>query len=185
MLDISDNLVPVYARIEQDIRGQIESGALRMGDQIPTEQELSARYGVARMTVRQGLSRLVAEGLLQRRRGIGTFVAIPKLEREGHRLLGFEEDARAHGITPATVVLAQRWTSLAKEDARMLGISRNEKGVPIRQREQDLRRSHLARLRAALAESLETSEIHLDVLTNLKRINSHITAIVFPIIEDT
>jgi len=53
----------------------------------------------------------------------------------------------------------------------------------IRQRERDLRQSHLDRLRAGLAESLETSEIHLDVLTNLKRINSHITAVVYPIVE--
>jgi phosphate:Na+ symporter len=54
----------------------------------------------------------------------------------------------------------------------------------VRQREREFRESHLARLRAGLAESLETSEIHLDVLTNLKRISSHITALVFPILEE-
>jgi phosphate:Na+ symporter len=54
----------------------------------------------------------------------------------------------------------------------------------VRQRERELRASHLARLRRGLAESLETSEIHLDVLTNLKRISSHITALVFPILEE-
>jgi phosphate:Na+ symporter len=54
----------------------------------------------------------------------------------------------------------------------------------VRQRERELRDSHLARLRRGLAESLETSEIHLDVLTNLKRISSHITALVFPILEE-
>ena len=54
----------------------------------------------------------------------------------------------------------------------------------VRQRERELRESHLARLRAGLAESLETSEIHLDVLTNLKRISSHITALVLPILEE-
>jgi phosphate:Na+ symporter len=53
----------------------------------------------------------------------------------------------------------------------------------IRQRERDLRQSHIDRLRAGLAESVETSEIHLDVLTNLKRINSHVTAVVYPIVE--
>ena len=54
----------------------------------------------------------------------------------------------------------------------------------IRGRERELRESHLSRLRRGLAESLETSEIHLDVLTNLKRISSHITALVFPILEE-
>ncbi|MBI4012871.1 MAG: Na/Pi cotransporter family protein [Candidatus Rokubacteria bacterium] len=58
-----------------------------------------------------------------------------------------------------------------------------EQRAAIRQRERDLRQSHLDRLRAGLAESLETSEIHLDVLTNLKRVNSHITALVYPIVE--
>ena len=53
----------------------------------------------------------------------------------------------------------------------------------IRQRERDLRQSHIDRLRAGLAESVETSEIHLDVLTNLKRISSHVTALVYPIVE--
>jgi phosphate:Na+ symporter len=54
----------------------------------------------------------------------------------------------------------------------------------MRQRERELRESHLGRLRAGLAESLETSEIHLDVLTNLKRISSHVSALVFPILEE-
>ena len=54
----------------------------------------------------------------------------------------------------------------------------------IRQRERELRQSHIQRLHAGLAESLETSEIHLDVLTNLKRINSHVTALAFPIVEE-
>jgi phosphate:Na+ symporter len=54
----------------------------------------------------------------------------------------------------------------------------------VRQRERELRESHLMRLRRGLAESLETSEIHLDVLTNLKRISSHVTALVFPILDE-
>jgi phosphate:Na+ symporter len=54
----------------------------------------------------------------------------------------------------------------------------------IRQRERELRESHLNRLRSGLAESLDTSEIHLDVLTNLKRISSHVSGLVFPILEE-
>jgi len=54
----------------------------------------------------------------------------------------------------------------------------------MRQRERDLRESHLGRLRAGLAESIETSEIHLDILTNLKRISSHVSAISISILEE-
>src|SRR6185295_13039461 len=53
----------------------------------------------------------------------------------------------------------------------------------MRAKERELRQSHIDRLRAGLAESVETSEIHLDVLTNLKRISSHVTALVYPIVE--
>ena len=66
---------------------------------------------------------------------------------------------------------------------RSLGQEVLEQRATVRQRERELRQSHLDRLRAGLAESVETSEIHLDVLTNLKRINSHVTAIVYPIME--
>ena len=54
----------------------------------------------------------------------------------------------------------------------------------IRQRERDLRESHLDRLRAGLAESIETSEIHLDILTNLKRVSSHVSALAISILEE-
>ncbi|MBI1845919.1 MAG: Na/Pi cotransporter family protein [Candidatus Rokubacteria bacterium] len=54
----------------------------------------------------------------------------------------------------------------------------------MRQRERELRESHLGRLRMGLTESLDTSEIHLDILTNLKRISSHVSALVFPILEE-
>jgi len=73
------------------------------------------------------------------------------------------------------------------------GFAANDRGLAqevldqrpvVRQRERELRDSHLARLRRGLAESLETSEIHLDVLTNLKRVSSHITALVYPILEE-
>jgi phosphate:Na+ symporter len=54
----------------------------------------------------------------------------------------------------------------------------------MRMRERELRESHLGRLRAGLAESIDTSEIHLDVLTNLKRISSHVSALMFPILDE-
>lgn len=117
--------IAAYLRIEQDIRILIDSGTVRAGDRIPTEDELCDRYGVAKMTVRQGLSRLVAGGVLIRRRGIGTFVAAPKIERAGNRLLGFEEDARAHGVQPSTEVMAKNWVDATPDEAETLGLSPN------------------------------------------------------------
>jgi phosphate:Na+ symporter len=67
---------------------------------------------------------------------------------------------------------------------RVLAQSVLDQRPVIRQRERELRQSHLERLRQGRAESLETSEIHLDILTNLKRISSHVSALVFPILEE-
>jgi phosphate:Na+ symporter len=53
----------------------------------------------------------------------------------------------------------------------------------ISQLERSLRQAHIERLQKGLKESIETSEIHLDILTHLKRVNSHITAIAYTLVE--
>jgi phosphate:Na+ symporter len=58
-----------------------------------------------------------------------------------------------------------------------------ERKLEISQTERRFRQAHIQRLHDGYRESIDTSEIHLDVLTNLKRINSHITAIAYPVIE--
>jgi phosphate:Na+ symporter len=54
----------------------------------------------------------------------------------------------------------------------------------LNERELELRQRHFHRLHAGLAESIETSAIHLDVLTNLSHINSHLTSVAYPILEN-
>jgi phosphate:Na+ symporter len=54
----------------------------------------------------------------------------------------------------------------------------------INELERDLRNHHFHRLQEGLQESFETSAIHLDVLTNLKAINSHLTSVAYPILEN-
>jgi phosphate:Na+ symporter len=58
-----------------------------------------------------------------------------------------------------------------------------ERKLEISQTERKFRAAHIQRLHEGLRESIDTSEIHLDVLTNLKRINSHVTAVAYPILE--
>lgn len=65
---------PAFKQIADDLRSQIESGRLSAGDQVPSETQLMASYSVARMTVRQALAVLKAEGLLLAEHGRGVFV---------------------------------------------------------------------------------------------------------------
>ncbi|MCH1627273.1 GntR family transcriptional regulator [Ferdinandcohnia quinoae] len=97
--------VPIYYQLEQEIRKQIESKELRPGDMIPSEREYAEEYQISRMTVRQALNNLVNEGLLQRERGKGTFVALKKFEKNVKGLTSFSEDMRSRGLEPETRVL--------------------------------------------------------------------------------
>jgi GntR family transcriptional regulator len=63
----------MYRRIAADLRGQIESGMIAPGKQLPTELELRTRYAVARNTIRDAVKLLVGEGLVAIRPGLGTF----------------------------------------------------------------------------------------------------------------
>ena len=68
---------PLHRRIAGDIERRIASGEWRPGFRIPTEAELTAEYGCARMTVSRAMSDLSARGLVVRRRRAGTVVAHP------------------------------------------------------------------------------------------------------------
>ena len=97
--------VPVYVQIRESLRAEIMRGALRRGEQLPPESELAARYNVSRMTIRESIEGLVDEGLLYRRQGVGTFVALPHLQRDHTRLTSFFDKAENEGIQARAKVL--------------------------------------------------------------------------------
>ncbi|MDY7024195.1 MAG: phosphonate metabolism transcriptional regulator PhnF [Cyanobacteriota bacterium] len=69
------DIVPVYAQIANELRQNINQGIYQVGDKLPTENQLSDRYGVNRHTVRRAIALLKSEGLLRVDQGRGTFVA--------------------------------------------------------------------------------------------------------------
>jgi GntR family transcriptional regulator len=66
---------PLYRKIAEDLRAEIESGALRPGQQLRTEADLMAYHGASRNTVRDAIKSLINLGLVETRPGQGTFVA--------------------------------------------------------------------------------------------------------------
>lgn len=74
--------VPIYAQVASVMRQRIESGFWSVGDKISTLEELEKEFGVARVTIRQGIEMLREEGLLEAQQGRGTFVSgRPKHDR--------------------------------------------------------------------------------------------------------
>lgn len=68
-----DSRIPLYVQLADAIREQIKTGEIKIGDMLPSENEMIKRYSVARLTVREALGVLVNEGLLEKRHGKGTF----------------------------------------------------------------------------------------------------------------
>lgn len=80
--------------------------SLPPGSPLPSERLLAERYGLARMTVRTEVDRLVAEGAIYRLHGRGTFVAEPRVAQAG-LFSSFTEDMRARGMKPGSIVRSQ------------------------------------------------------------------------------
>jgi GntR family transcriptional regulator len=108
MSPVATSRLPLYRQIEAELRDRIRSGDLRPGGQVATEPELMAEYGVSRATVRQALAGLVSEGLLEIRRGLGTYVTVPRFEHTIGGFYSFSREIERHGLLPGTRVLELR-----------------------------------------------------------------------------
>jgi GntR family transcriptional regulator len=126
--------IPLYVKIRKALREEIEQKSLLPGQKIPSEDELATRYGVSRMTVRQGISDLIDEGVLYRRHGVGTFVAQPHLVRDHSRMTSFLESAREEGLNVDVHVLIADILPAKLRVARALSITEGDLVVRIKTR---------------------------------------------------
>ncbi|HSK96593.1 MAG TPA: UTRA domain-containing protein [Euzebyales bacterium] len=99
---------PLYHQLERILRSDIESGAYRAGDLLPSESEICERYDVSRSVVRQTLANLAHAGVVHTERGRGSFVAERKFhERFVQRATGFYDDLSRMGFALRTKVVRQ------------------------------------------------------------------------------
>jgi GntR family transcriptional regulator len=122
----------LYSRVETVLAGEITDGDLRIGDQLPTEDSLIARFGVSRITVRRAIQNLVSRGLVEIRRGKGTFVAAPKITQDLKELSGFVEDMHALGRKATARVIGKEIVTADATVARQLALTRGERVIRIR-----------------------------------------------------
>jgi GntR family transcriptional regulator len=97
--------IPLYVKIRQSLHDDIVNKVLLPGQKIPSEDELAAKHGVSRMTVRQSISDLIDEGLLYRRHGVGTFVAHSHVVRDQRRLTNLLEGSEQSEVNLNVQVL--------------------------------------------------------------------------------
>jgi len=97
--------VPLYHQLYEILRGKIIEGQWPKGAMIPPESELCSTYEVSQITARQALDNLVADGLIYRQRGRGSFVAQPTIETSLIRIVSFTEDMHSRGYEPRSKVI--------------------------------------------------------------------------------
>lgn len=118
-----DDPTPLYLQLQRGLRNAIENKVVQPDSAIPTERELSQEFDVSRITVRKAVDGLVSDGLLVRRRGAGTFVVAPRIEKNFSRLTSFSEDMVSRGRKPHSVWLSKSQGAVTPEEAMSLGVS--------------------------------------------------------------
>lgn len=116
--------IPVYYQLKNIIMKKIKDGEYPVGSIIPSERDLGENLNISRMTVRQALNQLVAEGALYREKGRGTFVSKSKLEQRN--IMSFSDAVRMKGLVPVTRVLHFSKERAGEEIANILEIKEDD-----------------------------------------------------------
>jgi GntR family transcriptional regulator len=116
----SRNGTPAYKKIQNAIRNRIASSELKPGDAVASERELARIHHVSLMTARHALAGLEHEGIVERRRGAGTFVAAPKIHF--NKLMSYTEQMSSRGLSPRSRVLVAKLIEHDAEVAARLGL---------------------------------------------------------------
>jgi GntR family transcriptional regulator len=123
------NGTPAYQRIQGAIRERIEGGHLKPGDAVASERELARIHRVSLMTARHALAGLEREGMVERRRGAGTFVAPPRIHF--NKLMSYTEQMSSRGLAPSSKIIASKIVQDEAEIAARLNLPAASRMVKI------------------------------------------------------
>ena len=115
--------LPLYAQVESFLTAAISDGTFPAGSRLPNEDELVGQYAVSRTTIRQTIQNLVRRGLVEIRRGKGTYVLEPKITQDLTELTGFVEDMKVLGRQASARLLDKQIVPASEAVARQLAIA--------------------------------------------------------------
>ena len=121
--------LPAYQRIQQAIRKRIDAGHLRPGDPVNSERDLAKLHAVSLMTARHALASLEREGVVERRRGVGTFVSSPKIHF--NKLMSYTEQMAARSLTAASKILFAKIIDNEPDAAARLSLAPTQKLIKL------------------------------------------------------
>lgn len=120
--------LPLYVKIEVNLRDLIIDEQFAVGEVLPSEPELANLYGVSRLTVRHALEELVRQSWLSRRQGVGTFVTHPSIAAIVPAKLSFTEQMLAIGRIPSSQLISNRTVPV---NARIATFLQLHEGDPV------------------------------------------------------
>lgn len=123
-----DGRLPRYQQLHDDLLHRIATGEWLPGEVIPTEAQLSSAYEVSTGTLRKAVDLLVAEGVLTRSQGKGTFVRRPQIDSSMLRFFRFKSSG-GEQVLPTARVLSRQVTVPGEELRQALQLGRNDKVI--------------------------------------------------------
>ena len=114
---------PLYEHVESVLAASIADGSLPPETQLPAEERLIEQFKVSRTTVRKAIQNLIERGLVEVRRGRGTFVTQPKITQELTELTGFVEDMQTLGRHATARLLDKRIVAADEAVAHHLALA--------------------------------------------------------------
>jgi GntR family transcriptional regulator len=120
--------VPLHIQAEELVRQLITDPQYKNGKFLPNEVELSKKLAISRTTLRQALNKLVFEGLLVRKKGVGTKVVETKsISSKSKNWLSFSQEMQARGIPIKNFELHISWVLPEEKVANFFEINQNKK----------------------------------------------------------
>ncbi|MBP2622329.1 GntR family transcriptional regulator [Streptococcus oricebi] len=119
-------MLPAYIKIHDQIKKEIDDQVWKIGQRLPSERDLAEHFEVSRMTLRQAITLLVEEGVLERRVGSGTFVASTRVQEKMRGTTSFTEIIKAQGKTPSSQLISYRRTLPSKQEVEKLGLKKTD-----------------------------------------------------------
>ena len=113
---------PMYIKIHNQIKRDIENKKYVVGQRIPAERQLALKFNVSRMTLRQAIKTLEDEGILERRLGSGTYVASQKVQEKMSGVMSFTDITRSNGQVPSSKLISYRITKPSLSEKEKLNI---------------------------------------------------------------
>lgn len=129
MLKRRSNGIPAYQKIQATIMKRIDSGQLKPGDAVDSERELAKIHQVSLMTARHALTALEREGMVQRRRGSGTFVAPPRVHF--NKLMSYTEQMSGRSLAVSSKLLSLGLIDTQQEIAARLALPATSRLIKI------------------------------------------------------